>query len=340
MLLEDEEAEEASNDRQGFHGGHVPNRLACSYVLPIKAGRVDCDLIDYVCHLSGQVSDLVVIDGSDAEIFEQHRCRLPMAVRHLRPDPDHTSAMGKVAGVLTGLDSAHHDVVVIADDDVRWTADLLHAAIERIGTCEVLRPQNVFVPSPWHARWDSGRILLNRVTGGDWPGTLVVRRSALAGGYSGDALFENLELVRTVRARGGRERVALDICVPRRPPATPEFWRQRVRQAYDEWARPGRLLIQLAVVPAILTGGLPVAGCVGIGAVALAELGRRRGGGRAFWSASAALWAPVWVAERSITSWMAVGARFRGGARYRGTRLPTAAHSTRWIRRAVRSSQV
>lgn len=339
MLREVHEAEAASHDRPQLHGGHQLKRLACSYVLPIKADRVDGDLIDYLRHLSGEVSDLVVVDGSDAEVFEQHRCRLPMAVRHLRPDPDQRSAMGKVAGVLTGLDSAHYDVVVIADDDVRWTTDLLRAALERVDTCEVLRPQNVFVPSPWHARWDTGRILLNRVTGGDWPGTLVVRRSALAGGYSGDALFENLELVRTVRARGGRERVALDLCVPRRPPATPVFWRQRVRQAYDEWARPGRLLIQLAVLPAILTGGLPVAGCVGMVAVVLAELGRRRGGGRRFWSAGAALWAPVWVAERSVTSWMAVGARFRGGARYRGTRLPTAAHSTRWIRGTLGSSQ-
>ena len=330
----------SSEHRHPFHDAWSPRApLACSYVLPVKTDRVDCDLIDYLWDLSSELSDLVVVDGSVAEVFEQHRSRLPATIRHLRPDSDHTSAMGKVAGVLTGLDVAHHDLVVIADDDVRWTPHLLRAAIERLGTCDVLRPQNVFVPSPWHARWDSGRILLNRVTGGDWPGTLVVRRSALPAGYSGEALFENLELVRTVRAGGGRERVALDLCVPRRPPSVAQFWRQRVRQAYDEWARPARLLSQLAVLPVLLTGRLRVAGWLGMGAVALAEVGRRRGGGTRCWPASAALWAPVWVAERSITSWMAVGARIRGGARYRDTRLPTAAHSTRWIREALRSSQ-
>ncbi len=150
--------------------------MACSYVLPIKSSRVDCELMDYLGLLTASVSDLVVVDGSDAEVFAEHRLRLPATSRHLRLDQ--TSPMGKVAGVLTGLGVARHEVAVIADDDVRWTADLLRAAIDRLDTFDVLRPQNVFVPSPWHARWDTGRILLNRVTGGDWPGTLVVRRSA------------------------------------------------------------------------------------------------------------------------------------------------------------------
>ena len=35
-----------------------------------------------------------------------------------------------------------------------------------------------------------------------------------AGGYDGDVLFENLELIRTVRARGGEEAVALDLSEP------------------------------------------------------------------------------------------------------------------------------
>ena len=62
-------------------------------------------------------------------------------------------------------------------------------------------------------------MLLNRVTGGDWPGTLGVRRSVLVatGGYDGRALFENLELVRTIVAAGGREALLDDVFVPRRP---------------------------------------------------------------------------------------------------------------------------
>ena len=72
---------------------------------------------------------------------------------------------------------------------------------------ELVRPQNYFAPLRWHARWDTARTLLNRVAGGvDFPGTLAVRRSrsSQTDGYDGDVLFENLELIRTIEAAGGR----------------------------------------------------------------------------------------------------------------------------------------
>lgn len=309
--------------------------LPASYVLPIKVDEPDTDLDDYLAELVTMIDDVVVVDGSPDRVFTEHARRWPTRLRHLRPDPAHASPMGKVAGVLTGLDAARHDVVVIADDDVRYTGALLHAAVERLDGADVLRPQNVFDPAPWHARWDTGRILLNRVAGGDWPGTLVVRRAALRHGYSGEALFENLELVRTVRAGGGTEVLALDLVVPRRPSTTARFVEQRVRQAYDEFARPWRLVAQLAVLPALARWRLRGALAVVAGSVVAAEAGRRRGGGRAAWPVTASLWAPAWVAERAVTSWLAFGARLRGGAKYRDGRLPIAAHSERRIRRDV-----
>ena len=99
---------------------------------------------------------------------------------------------------------------------------------------DVVRPQNYFEPLPWHAWIDTGRTLLNRISGGDWPGTLGVRWPILsmAGGYDGNVLFENLELVRTVKAAGGLEHSAAGIYVRRLPPSAHHFWSQRVRQAY------------------------------------------------------------------------------------------------------------
>jgi hypothetical protein len=96
-----------------------------------------------------------------------------------------------------------------------------------LGEADLVRPQNYFAELPWHARWDTARSLLNRVFSGDlefpigdFPGTLAVRRRALlaTGGYDGDALFENLELMRTVRAAGGRVVTPLDLYVAPRPP--------------------------------------------------------------------------------------------------------------------------
>ena len=305
--------------------------LPASYVLPLKADDLDADLDAHVARMAEVVDDVIVVDGSDDEVFAAHDARWPRSVRHLRPAEQ--TPMGKVGNVVTGLRAARHDAVVIADDDVRWTPALLATALDRLDGAEVVRPQNVFDPAPWHARWDTGRTLLNRLAGGDWPGTLVVRRAALPHGYAGDALFENLELVRTVRAAGGRDVLALDIVVPRRPPTTARFVEQRVRQAYDEWARPWRLVLQLLVLPAIVRWRGRAVDAVAAGSVIAAEAGRRRARGRSVWPATAALWAPAWVAERSVTSWLAAGARLRGGVRYRDGRLPVAAHSVRRLRR-------
>ncbi len=48
--------------------------------------------------------------------------------------------------------------------------------------------------------------------------------------------------------------------------------------------------------------------------ILLAEIGRRRDRGRAAFQASSAGWAALWVLERAVTVWIAIGARLRGGA--------------------------
>ena len=175
-------------------------------------------------------------------------------------------------------------------------------------------------------------MLLNRLAGGDWPGTLAVRRSVLraTGGYDGRAMFENLELVRTVMAAGGREVAPLDAYVARRPSTTAHFWSQRVRQAYDELARPARLAWQLAILPAAIglaiVFGPAALAAAAVVVIVLAEVGRRRAGATAHFPFSAALMAPAWIVERAVCSWLAVGARVvLGGVPYRGTVLHHAA---------------
>jgi hypothetical protein len=154
---------------------------------------------------------------------------------------------GKAAGVLSGLRRATQRCLVIADEDVRYDKATLTRITGLLEHCDCVRPQNYFDPLPWHACLDTARTLINRATGGDWPGTLAMRRAILAatGGYDRNVLFENLELVRTVRAAGGTEAHPLDLYVRRLPPKTSHFWSQRVRQAYDEFARPLRLATRL-----------------------------------------------------------------------------------------------
>lgn len=180
---------------------------------------------------------------------------------------------------------------------------------------------------------------LARLAGGDLPGTLVVRRRPLlaVGGY---CLLENLELIRTVEAAGGRAVWAQDLYVRRLPPPTRHFLGQRVRQAYDEFARPAQLVAALALLPAIcglvlrrswrtLSVGL-------LGSIMLAEAGRRRAGGAHVFPATSALFAPLWLMERAVCSWAAVGQRvFLGGTAYAGGVLSRAATPKRVLRRRL-----
>lgn len=328
--------------RRGFGAENAPKSAApaieATYLLPIRAtdtGGLD-ELTAYLSSLP--TSQTIVVDGSPPAIFALHAARWRGVVTHLAPEFPTGAANGKVAGVLTGLRAAHHDRVVVADDDVRYDPAMLARVVKLLDQYDIVRPQNYFDPLPWHAVLDTSRTLLNRVSGGDWPGTLAFHRSALPpNGYRADVLFENLELVRTVRAGGGREAVALDAYVRRLAPSAQHYASQRVRQAYDEWARPARLAAALAILPlatacvrnrwwtALATGAVL--------AVAAAEAGRRRAGGASVFPVASSLSAPMWLVERGVCAWIALFLRLRGGVRYGSVRLRDAATSEHDLRR-------
>jgi hypothetical protein len=320
------------------------------YVLPLRRSQVDADdvaeLAAYLARVA-TVLPVVVADGSPPAVRAAHAVAWGSRAHVVPVPPPLPGTNGKVVGVLAGLAATTAERVVVADDDVRYDGAALARAVALLDDADVVVPQNVYDALPWHARWDTGRALLNRAFGGDFPGTLTLRRSALGpDGYDARVLFENLELMRTVQARGGRVRRALDLYVPRRPPTLRKFAEQRVRQAYDSFAQPGRLAVELALLP--LTAGAAAAArgrgpargagpwapvALVLAAVGLAEGGRRRAGGSAHFPPTAALWAPLWLAERAVCSWAALAWRCRGGVPYAGTRLRTAAHSARALRR-------
>ena len=315
-----------------------------SYVLPYRGGSAEIDddeLRDYLGWLSTRV-DLIVVDGSDSAAFRAHNDRWPSSVTHVPPDTDIQCRNGKVRGVLTGIRRAVHPSVVIADDDVRYDDAALTAMHELLRHADLVRPQNVFDPLPWHARWDTARMLLNRSLGSDHPGTVGIRRSFLdlVGGYDGDVLFENLELVRTVAAAGGRIVDAPGLYIRRLPPSLPRFLEQRPRQAYDDLAQPLRLTFFLAVGPALVAIARRRPRVLLVGAVVSmcgAEIGRRRHGGANVFDRLSPLFAPAWIAERACLVWLAVASRFgRGGCVYAGQVIRRSANPPRVLRRRLR----
>ncbi len=312
-----------------------------TYVLPLRCDGNHADhgeLARYLEALSAH-TEVIVADGSPDEVFAQHSVLWSPGIRHLRPDLGF--ANGKVDGVTTGLRAASHERVIVADDDVRYPSASLHAVGARLLEADLVVPQNVFEPmSAWHTRWDTARTLLNRALRWDYPGTLGVRRSMFLrmGGYDGNVLFENLELIRTVRAAGGRVVVARDVFIPRRPPSAAGFLHQRVRQAYDDLAQPLRLAVHLSLLPvAVVLAFKRRWGALAAGAaasVALAEVGRRRDGAQRVYPASASWFAPAWLGERAVCIWLALGNRvLRGGCPYRGRILRRAATPMAELRR-------
>jgi hypothetical protein len=308
-----------------------------SYVLPLRSddGAGSDELTAYLRRLGRDV-EVIVVDGSPPSVFEEHARAWTGFVRHGRPDSRFHFVMPKVDGVLTGVELASHDRVIVADDDVRYGPEELRRMSALLDQADLVWPQNYFDPMPWHALWDTSRTLLNRAFGHDYPGTVGVRRSTLlaCGGYDGDVMFENLELRRTIQACGGVVATPLDLYVRRLPPTTKHFWSQRVRQAYDDLALPVRLAIFLAILPLVVAGlwlGRPDPIVVGVGAtVLLAEIGRRRAGGAVVLPARASLFAPFWVGERAVTAWLAVWRRVAlGGVAYRGGRIRRAATARR-----------
>jgi hypothetical protein len=317
--------------------------VRATYLLPIRWSddRGLDELTGYLRTLPDWV-ELIIVDGSPPSLFERHAESWGELGRHLPPDPDLVTPMGKVGGVLTGLREARCERVVIADDDVRYDHASLRRAISMLGIADCVQPQNYFDPLTLPARWDTGRILLNRSLGSDFSGTLAIKRSPVlqAGGYDGDVIFENLELMRTIQALGGIGLSPRDLYVARRPPSTEQFLSQRVRQAYDDFAIPHRMAAWLAVLPALgasLARGRwrrPLLGTAAIGL--LAEVGRRRVGGSRYFPATGSVLAPLWVLERGICSWIALRDRLvLGGVPYGEGLVPRSASSTRRLRRRL-----
>lgn len=308
-----------------------------TYVLPIRRTETggDEDLAAYLAWLVS-LMPVIVVDGSSAGVFAWHAAHLPPGALHVAIDADRRRDLnGKVAGVVTAMRRVWTPKAIVADDDVRYDLRTLGRLSAMLDQDDVVLPQNVFAPLPWHALLDTGRTLIARATGGDWSGTLGLRTAAFPceAGYAGNVLFENLELVRTLRVSGATERRADDLFVRRRPPSVRHYLRQRLRQAYDEFARPQRMCVQLAIAPLLalalwLCGPAAAAGAAA-GAIVLAETGRRHKAGRTVFSPLASLLAPVWVAERAVTVWAALVARLlRGGVRYSHGTLRIAANAT------------
>lgn len=292
----------------------------CTYLLTIRRvafnPREADEFTDYFRLLAGADCEVLVVDGSPPAVFNAHDAAWRGACRHLAVDPQYKFLNGKVNGIHTGVAAAAHERVILADDDIRYTADDVRRMAALLARFEMVRPQNYLRPLPAWARTESARMLINRawLAEGDYPGTLGVRRGAMlrVGHYDGDVLFDNEEIVRHFRARGASIAYARDFFILKRAPTFRKWIEQRPRQAYEDFVMRAKTVFFAALPPALLLvsffagwrWGLALVAALACGAVALAARGLGDGAAR-FFPARLCLYAPLWIVERAASTYWA-----------------------------------
>lgn len=292
----------------------------CTYLLTIRRmlfnQREAENFKDYFRLLADAGCEVLVVDGSPPVVFAAHSEAWVDVCRHAPVDPQYKYLNGKVNGIHTGVDIAAYDRMILADDDIRYTPNDVRRMLELLDVDEMVRPQNYLRPLPVWARTEAARMLINRawIAEGDYPGTLGIRRRAMlrVGHYDGDVLFDNEEIVRHFRARGASICYACDFFILKRPPSLRKWIEQRPRQAYEDFVMHAKTIL-FAALPFVLAlvwfiagwrWSLAFAAAVGCGGVIVASRGLRDGAAR-FFPPWLCLYAPLWIAERAVSTYWA-----------------------------------
>lgn len=327
--------------------GPVSQNIVCSFIVPIRRVQVDSleikRLSNYFRTLDEAGCEVLIVDGSPRSVFEEHAKSWQTVSKHVAPDPKYTYLNGKVNGVHTGIDLASCERIILADDDIRYTAAAVNRMCELLDSFELVRPQNFIAPSPWWARLENARILINRgvLRAGDYPGTCGFRRSAIlrVGPYDGDVLFDNEELVRHFAVNGGNIKYALDFFILKRPPTLTKWLEQRPRQAYEDFVMRAKTAAFLAVIPvtlglSFLTTARSVIfflAVLSLLSVLLSGRGLMRDAAYRYFPVRSPFYAPLWILERSLSVYWALYWRVRYGGYPFGEKLLTKGTGVAWI---------
>lgn len=294
----------------------------CTYLLPIRRAAFSAAEADELARYFGSLRDwgceVIVVDGSPDDVFVSHAERWRDLCHHARVDRSFRCLNDKVNGVRTGAALANTHKIILADDDIRYGAEELGQIVDLLDRFDVVRPQNFLSPLRWWARMEAARMLVNRATlrTADYPGTCAFHRNVFDrfGGYDGDVLFDNEEIIRHFARAGAKICYAKDLFVRKLPPTLRKWREQRPRQAYEDFDLRLKTLFFWSILPALLLvgifgGGRPLVvllALISCGSMLLAFLGWSRGTARSFFPIDACLFAPLWIFERAISTHLAV----------------------------------
>jgi hypothetical protein len=313
----------------------------CTYLLPIRRTTFSAleadELRGYLSMLADAGCQTIVIDGSPEEVFARHDNVWSNVCRHETVDPRFGYLNDKVNGIHTGVTLAANEKIILADDDIRYGPADIDQICLLLDQFEVVRPQNYLAAHatpkrphlsplpqgeevakqpvrgipPW-ARMEAARMLINRATlrAADYPGTCAFRKTAMlqVGEYDGDVLFDNEEMIRHFARSRARICYANDFFIQKRPPKLRKWFEQRPRQAYEDFG----LRLKTILFAFFLPLAIAIAWTAGIKwllifalSVLVAFAGWLRGSARKYFPLRTCFFAPLWIAERTLSTYWA-----------------------------------
>ena len=295
--------------------------LRCSYVVVIGGDQEPAgdlrELASYLSMLAADGYEVIVVDGSPQEQFENNGRTLRWVARHIATRPRHRNFTGGIDVVRTAIDVSNCDKMIVADAKVRYEHESIARVCDLLDEHEVVKPQDYFAPLPWWSGIEAGRMLVHRGIEPlpDHGATFGLRKSSVRGLRGLEVAWSNGDgPVRRLASRGAEVFSASDVFVRRLPPALNDWLLDRPKQAGDDFAASVKTAFFFALLPVaiVLTiyGGVRLvasyAGAIAFASIALAIRGRGRGGAGAFFPMRACLGAPLWVMERSVSVYWAL----------------------------------
>ncbi|HXG59467.1 MAG TPA: hypothetical protein VNL91_10630 [Thermoanaerobaculia bacterium] len=295
----------------------VPPR--CSYVVPIRHETVSNErlhaLASYLSDLTVEGCETVVLDASPPDVFAHNQ-------RVLRWVSRHVAVSLPAMEMRLAARMASCEKIIVAAEDMRYGADEIRSMTLLLEIHEVVRPQESIEADRWWSGIDAAGILVERGMENTPRRTATIgcRRTALRGFRGLLALPAGSAPVGPELAAAAETFVATDVFVRRLTPDWRSWAGSRAALAAGDLDHPFRAAAFLAVIPAgllfALSGGLTLAALyaalAGSIVTAVAAFGRGRAA-RIF-----PLWlcflAPLWVAERSLSIYVALLRSVAGGA--------------------------
>jgi hypothetical protein len=275
--------------------------------------------------------DVVVPDDSPPDVFErldQQLDRLPR-VEHFRPGREfRTGANGKLNNVRAGLPRAQGDYVLMIDDDYRPTGETMTLLRSVLAPGRVVRAiTGLHRPGLADLVERAGMFTGLALAPDYFCGNLAFDRALAAPGFPrSDGLFDELVVMRELRALGAEGHMVIEPWFPIAGVARRKFLQQRVRYAYEMLKHPWRALPYFAIVPllaALATVSPPAALALAAGLTVGAGLLGLVGQWRYPRLAPAFTWllAPVYFWFIPFATWFAVGFYLTGGMPFGGRRV-------------------